>query len=141
MKSLPLERLISLNLRLGQRLVLTHDKRQASIGLSIHFDTKHRCSKTEHYKIDFVKENQTPETHPECYIKGCPASYYDPFLFRQICQAIEIEDLGGLAVFAGSVGVAHLPWRCVNFYQEVLNARDRFLRERDSVQARLISGK
>jgi len=138
MKSLPLERLISANLRLGQRLVLTHGKNQASMGLHAHFDKTHRCYPSAFYKIDHIKEGQTDKTHPDCYYQGCPASLFDPLLFSQINQAIEIEDFGGLAVYAGSVGIAHLPYRCVTFYQEVLAARDRFLLERDVVQRSLI---
>ena len=137
MKSLPLERLISANLRLGQRLVLTQGTKQASIGLHIHFDKTHRCYPSAFYKIDHLKEGQTKDTHPDCYVQGCPALLFDPLLFSQINQAIEIEDFGGLAVYAGSVGIAHLPYRCVNFYQEVLAARDRFITERDTVQRSL----
>ena len=134
---LPLERLISANLRLGQRLVLTHGKREASIGLRYHVEKTHRCKPSEFYKIDFVKQNQTRESHPDCYTQGCPMYLYDPLLFSQICQAIEIEDLGGLSQYVGSVGIAHLPYRVVDFYQSVLSARDRFLNERDFVQASL----
>jgi hypothetical protein len=136
---LSLSQRISLNLRLGQRLVLKYGKNQAAIGLRSHRDKTHRCHPTEFYKIDFVSDANTKDSHPHLYVKGCPALHFDPLLFAEINRAIEIEDLGGLHAYCGSVGTAHLPSRVVDFYQEVLAARDRFLAERDQVYGRLQS--
>lgn len=130
---LTLRQLISLNLRLGQRLILKVGNKQSAIGLRKHMEENHRCSPIEKYKIDFISEAFTDKTHPHLFVKGCPSQYFDSVLFRQINDAIEIEDNGGLGAYCGSVGIAHLPFRVVDFYQEVLNARDRFLAERDSV--------
>lgn len=134
--ALSLSQRIALNFRLGQRLVLTCGTKQSAIGLHAHMQTPHRCHKKEHYRFDFVSEANSAESHPWLYVLGCPADYYEPLLFRQINQAIEIEDFGGLQGFCG-VGAAHLPARVVEFYTEVISARDRFLSERDQVYRRL----
>lgn len=130
---------ISLNLRLGQRLVLKHGTAQASIGLHSHMTQPHRCHSDSFYKIDWCSDAFTEKTHPHLFVLGCPANHFDSMLFYQINQSIEIEDAGGLAQYAGSVGIAHLPFRVVDFYQDVLAARDRFLQERDHVYNKLRS--
>jgi len=133
---LNLSQKIALNFRLGQRLILTYGKKQSAIGLHAHMQTPHRCHAKEKYRFDYVSDAHSPESHPWLYVLGCPADHYDPLLFRQINQAIEIEDFGGLGSYCG-VGESHLPFRVVEFYSEVLAARDRFLAERDAVYRRM----
>jgi hypothetical protein len=139
MQPLSLDQRISLNLRLGQRVVLRYGNKSASVGLRSHLEKTHRCSASQWFKIDYTQDTTTHETHPHLYVLGCPAKHYDYALFSEINRAIEIEDLGGLHSYCGSVGTAHLPYRVVDFYQSVISARDRFLAERDQVYGKLQS--
>lgn len=95
--------------------------------------TPHRCQSETSYKIDWHNDH-TPQSHPLDFLLGCPATHYDETIAHAVNHAIEIEDLGGLGKYQD---VSTLPWRFVNFYQGVINARDRLIAERDQAQVKL----
>lgn len=138
--TLPFAQRVSLQLRLGQRLIVTAvvagKKRESAVGLGIHRKPEHRCIKGA-YRIDWAGPATNEREHPWCFVDGCPARFHDPLLADAIDRAIELEDLGGLSVLAPQLGLAKYPARLVEFYQTVLSARDRLLAERDHAQVKL----
>lgn len=138
--TLPLAQQVSLQLRLGHRLIVTAvvagKKREGAVGLGIHRKPEHRCT-TGAIRIDWAGPATNERDHPWCFVSGCPARLHDPLLADAIDRAIELEDLGGLHVLVPQLGLAHLPERLVTFYQTVLSARDRLLAERDHAQVKL----
>lgn len=139
---LPSDQELSLQLRLGQRIIVeaivAGKKKEGAVGLGIHRKPGHRCTTSEPIRIDWEGPGTSAATHPHLYVTGCPYRRHRPWLAALIAQAIDIEDLGGLATYTG-VSPAHLPGRLVTLYQSVLNARDRLLAERDHVRARLFT--
>jgi len=137
--ALNFSQLVSLNLRLGKRLLLNANGKSGAIGLHSHMQKTHRCHANEYYAIDWIEAAHTHLTHPHLFVKGCPAKYFDRLIFESVQRCIDLEDLGGLASIAGYSGIGHLPFRLVNFYEEVIGARDRFAAQRDHALHRMRS--
>jgi hypothetical protein len=120
-------RLIAINLRLQQRMIVRVKDAEFALGLLEHKKPDHICNRVQKplkVKVDCFGPQDFDE------VEGCPARLYDSALTDAIYRAIEIEDLGGLKCYS-SLAIAHLPYRAVWFYKESIAARDRFLREAD----------
>lgn len=112
-------------------------KRQGTVGLKAHREGRCLCARypAEWWRIDWHGPGDT-ESAPHDFAQGCPARFWDWALAGEINEAMSVEALGGLHVYAG-VGLALLPARVVSFYQLVLGARDRLFEERDALWAKL----
>lgn len=138
---LPLPARVSLQLRLGQRILVSagagSDRREASVGLGAHLKDGHDFSCERLRATCRIDWHGTGE-HPWDFLPPgvCPARYFDPVLQSAVYEAIALEDLGGLAAYTGKA-LADLPYRVVQFYLAALAARDRLVAERNEAQVKL----
>jgi hypothetical protein len=131
---LSLEQLVSIQLRLAQRIEVRHGDSIGSVGLRLHAEPNHapcRRNNRLQIRIDYHDSSTADD-----YIIGCPNQYYDVALQEMVYRAIQIEDLGGLQALSNRA-LAHLPNRLVHFYRLVLSARDRLLAEQRELQRKL----